>query len=486
MQLVSLNDAMFLLAEGRERPMHVGGLQLFRPPQDAGPDYVAEVYQQALHDGEVMPRLRRRPRRPLMGLGPWLWEDDPDLDLEYHVRHSALPHPGRVRELLALTSRLHGTLLDRNRALWEAHVIEGLDDGRFALYTKIHHALVDGVSAMRLLERGLSTRPDDRDMPPPFAVRGPERGRTGGSEGGDGPLAGAAGAVSGAIAAGVEGARAIVGASDAAVRSVLRSFSDQAQAIPYKAPRSILNRPITGARRFAADSWRLARIKAVGAALDATVNDVVMAMCSGALRRYLLELDALPDQPLVAMVPVSLKLRAAGAASESESESEDVTSAQASGNEVGLVLCNLGTHLAEPGARFALVHSSMQVGKMRLEGLNSLGVLLLSALSMSGVGMGIAPFYDELELMQRPPFNVIVSNVPGPRQRLYWNGAELDGTYPVSIPFDGQALNITVSSYADEMGFGLIGCRRTVPHLQRLLDHLETSLAELEALAGTS
>src|SRR5688500_11633315 len=146
-----LTDAIFLLAEGREHPMHVGGLHLYRPPEDAGEFVVGDLHREAIAYGEVMHRLRRRAVRPIAGLGPWLSEEDPDLDLEYHFRHSALPHPGRVRELLALVSRLHGTLLDRSRPLWEAHLIEGLEDGRFATYTKIHHAMMDGVAAMRLL-----------------------------------------------------------------------------------------------------------------------------------------------------------------------------------------------------------------------------------------------------------------------------------------------------------------------------------------------
>ncbi|MDX1660125.1 MAG: wax ester/triacylglycerol synthase family O-acyltransferase [Nitriliruptorales bacterium] len=479
MQLIAPTDAMFLLSEGRERPMHVGGLQLFRPPSDAGPDYASQLYRDAL-EHDVMPRLRRYPERTMFGLGPWRWEEDEALDLEYHLRHSALPTPGRVRELLALTSRLHGTLLDRSRPLWEAHIIEGLADGRFALYTKIHHALVDGVAAVKLLEHATSDDPDERDMPPPFAPRTSRRSR-GGRGDGDGGLIGAARVArdTAVTAAHVtaESAKAALGASRAAIRTVARSFREQAATLPYRAPRSILNAPISGARRYAADAWPLEQLRSVGRELDGTVNDVVLAMCAGALRRYLIDLDALPAKPLVAMVPVSLRLRGG--------QDEDVDpETDTSGNAVGLILCNLGTHLEDPADRFALITRSMEEGKLTLEGLNELGVLVLSAISMSGVGLGILPFYDDVTLLQRPPFNVIISNVPGPKERRYWNGAEMEGLYPVSIPFDGQALNITVESYADRMGFGLIGCRRTVPHLQRLLEHLDTSLEELTDLAN--
>jgi diacylglycerol O-acyltransferase / wax synthase len=456
-----LTDALFLLAEVRERPMHVGGMHLYRLPEDAGPHHIAERYHDAVTNFDPHPRLRRRPVRGLTSAGAWSWQEDPDLDLEYHVRHSALPEPGRIRELLALVSRLHGTLLDRSRPLWEAHLIEGLADGRLATYSKIHHSLMDGVSAMRLLERGLTTDPDARDMPPPFADRTGGQRRRSRSSGGRNPLRLAATVAGG----GVEAVRGLLGASDAALRSFASSFSDQAAAIPYKAPPSMFNVPISGARRFAAQSWPLDRLKSLGGTLGGTLNDVVLAMSAGALRRYLLDQKALPDRPLVAMVPVSLR-----------GSAED----DSSGNAVGVMLCNLGTHLANPLERFALVHQSAETGKMRLEGLNQTGVLMLSALSFAPLGLG--PLY-RFEPLRRPPFNIVISNVPGPREPMYWNGAELDGVYPASIPIDGQALNITCSSWAGNIGFGLTGCRRSVPRLQRLLDHLDTSLTELEDAA---
>lgn len=458
MRLMPITDALFLLAEAREKPMHVGGLQLFDPPEDAAPDYVGSLYREAIAHREISPQLRRRPVRPLGALGMWGWEDEADPDLEYHVRHSALPHPGRIRELLALTSRLHGTLLDRHRPLWEAHLIEGLADGRFATYTKVHHAMVDGVAAMRLLEDALTTDPDLEDMSPPWAP-GPRDKRPPRQQP---PLP--AQVLGGATA----GVRALTGASGAILRTTLRAIRHEAQALPYQAPRSVLNVPISGARRFAADKWALERINAVRGETGSTLNDVVMAMCAGALRRYLDEdLDALPDDPLLAMVPVSLR------GGEDDERS----------NAVGLVLCNLGTHLADPAARFEQVRTSMQRGKLGLEGLTPEAVLLLSALSMAPLALG--PLY-RFEPLRRPPFNVIISNVPGPRQPLYWNRARLSGMYPVSIPTDGMGLNITVSTYVEHLGVGLTGCRRTVPHLQRMLEHLETSLSELEMVAGVA
>jgi WS/DGAT/MGAT family acyltransferase len=190
---------------------------------------------------------------------------------------------------------------------------------------------------------------------------------------------------------------------------------------------------------------------------------VVLAMCAGALRRYLDEIDGLPSDPLVAMVPVSLR----------DPDDDD----ESAGNAVGLILCNLGTHLDNPLERFELIHRSSEEGKLQLQGVNQMGVLLLGGLTLAPLGAG--PL-QKLVPGGRPPFNVVISNVPGPKENLYWNGAKLDGSYPASIPVDHQALNITVTSYGDRMGFGLTGCRRSLPSMQRLLEHLETSLAELE------
>jgi WS/DGAT/MGAT family acyltransferase len=448
-----LTDAMFFVPESREQPMHVGSLQLFTPPQGAGPDYLTSLYQQALLATDVALPFRRRPHRAITTLGQWTWVDDQNVDLEHHVRHSALPPPGRVRELLALVSRLHGTLLDRHRPLWEAHLIEGLADGRFAVYTKLHHAVMDGVSALRLLERSLSTDPDARVTPMPFERQ--PKSRKPSRSGGLSSLPGAAVTIAWDLA--TLGPR-LGKLAEMAVR-------EQAAALPMQAPRSILNVPITGSRRFAAESWSLDRIRAVGKAAGATINDVVLAMCSSALRDYLRDLDALPDTPLIAMTPVSLRT------------ADD----DASGNAVGTILCNLATHLDDPEARLLAIRASMQAGKSGLAGLSQLQVTALSAVVMAPLLLGSVP---GLGTVAPPAYNLVISNVPGPAEPLYWNGARLEGMYPLSIPLNGQALNITVTSYAGRAQFGLTGCRRTLPHLQRLLVGLEDALVDLEKAFG--
>ncbi|HET8582803.1 MAG TPA: wax ester/triacylglycerol synthase family O-acyltransferase [Jatrophihabitans sp.] len=447
-------DALFLLAETREHPMHVGGLQLFVPPDGADALDVRAMFEAAIAADEVAPLFQKRPRRSVTTLGQWAWEVDRMFDLEHHVRRNALPRPGRVLELLALCSRLHSTLLDRHRPLWEMHLVEGMDDGRYAIYFKVHHALVDGVSALRLLSRMLSADADERGMPAPWAprTRGPRPQHAPRNPARDAlDLLGDA-----------------VGLGPALARTVSRALNDQGGTLSLSAPKSMLNVPITGARRFAAQSWPLERIRAVGKAGDATVNDVVLAMCSGALRGYLQGLDALPDSPLIAMVPVSL-------------HGEETKSHDGGGNAVGAVMCNLGTHHADPAQRLATVHDSMLQGKAALRTMSPLQILAMSALGISP--LAVWPLL-RITGSVRPPFNLVISNVPGPRQPMYWNGARLDGLYPLSIPLDGQALNITCTSYSDEIAFGLTGCRRTVPHLQRLLGHLDEELAALEIAVG--
>ncbi len=452
MGLMALTDATFMLPERRESPIHVGGLQVFELPVDAGPDYVTDLYERALSVTDVAPVFRKRATRGPLTLGAWAWTEDREIDLEHHVRHSALPRPGRVRELLALVSRLHGTLLDRERPLWEVHLIEGLEGNRFAVYSKLHHSLMDGVSATRLMERTLSTTPDgptgmlwqrqesEPREPRPSALRSAPKALWGlGTD---------------AVTLGPRLAR--LAAS---------SMGEVSAPLPMQAPKSRFNTSITGSRRFAAQSWSLPRVKAVGKAAGCTLNDVVLAMCSSALRDYLLDLHDLPAEPLVAMTPVSL--RAAGDTS--------------GGNNISAILANLATDLEDPADRLAAIHTSMEQGKAGLRDLSPLqrvvvaGVVMSPLLLNSLVGM---------HKVARPPFNLIISNVPGPRDPLWWNGARLQGHYPLSIPLEGQALNITLVSYDGQLHVGITGCRRTVPHLQRMLFGLEKGLADLEQAYG--
>jgi diacylglycerol O-acyltransferase len=253
------------------------------------------------------------------------------------------------------------------------------------------------------------------------------------------------------------------------VKTLRRSVRNETSPLSLYAPRTILNQTITGARRFAAQDWPVARLRGVGKATGTTINDVVIAMCAGALRTYLLDLDALPEQSMVAMVPVGLKAR------ESHLPSAE------GGNAVGSIMVQMGTQLSDPGERLRAVHGSMRDGKEALSSMTPVQILAMSAV---GQAPAILTPILRMQGIVRPPYNVIISNVPGPRTTHYWNGAQLLGTYPLSIPINGMALNITCTSYDGLMCFGLTGCRRTVPHLQRLLTYLDDELKALEKVAG--
>lgn len=454
MKSLSPTDQLFLWLEKRQQPMHVGGLQLFSFPEDAPDDYVAQLAEQLRQHTRVTPPFDRRLDTRL---AQPVWVHDEHLDLEHHFRFEALPTPGRIRELLAFISAEHSHLMDRERPLWEFHLIEGLGERQFGVYIKVHHALVDGVSAMRMTQRMLTTDPDRRNMPPIWDL--PVRA---GREDDNSHASLWRSIAHLLVASGRQ-----LGTVPTVARELLRTINDARKDPAYdsvfQAPRCILNQKITGSRRFAAQSYGMARIKAVCQAFGATVNDVVTAMCATALRTYLMNQDALPDKPLIAMVPVSLR-----------------TDDSAEGNQVGVILANLHTDEADAGTRLRKIHQGIQAAKDRYAHMSSDEIINYTALTLAPSAFhlltGLAPKWQT--------YNVVISNVPGPKQTSYWNGAKLEGMYPVSIAMDRMALNMTLTSYNDQVEFGLIGCRRTLPSLQRMLDYLEDGLVELERAAA--
>ncbi|GAB3036326.1 WS/DGAT/MGAT family O-acyltransferase [Mycobacterium bourgelatii] len=457
MELMMPTDSMFLFTESREHPMHVGGLSLFEPPEGAGREFVRDFYEALVANDEFQPTFRKHPATIGGGIARVAWAYDDEVDMDYHVRRSALPAPGRVRDLLELTSRLHTSLLDRHRPLWELHVVEGLADGRFALYTKMHHALIDGVSAVKLMQRTMSTDPNDTQVKAMWNLPRPPKSA---SDGSGGPSA------SSALSALTGTVKGLAGIAPSTLKLARAALLEQQLTLPFAAPHTMLNRKVGGARRCAAQSWSLDRIKAVKQAAGVSVNDAVLAMCAGALRYYLIEQDALPNAPLVAMVPVSLRSEA---------------DADRGGNKVGSILCNLATNLEDPAKRIEVIGESMRRNKKVLAELPQYQVLALSALNMAPLTLaGVPGFLSAVP----PPFNIVISNVPGVSEPLYYGGARLDGSYPLSNIPEGQALNITLVNNAGNLDFGLVGCRRSVPHLQRLLGHLETSLKDLEQAVG--
>ncbi|MGQ0501957.1 MAG: WS/DGAT/MGAT family O-acyltransferase [Panacagrimonas sp.] len=444
MRRLSSTDVAFLLLERRHQPLHVGCLALFTPPAGSPPDFAQQLTARLNKSQKVVPPFDRR---PFSRLGVFYWKDDQDFDLAHHFVHLALPKPGRIRELLAMVSRVHSAHLDRAYPLWRVYLVEGLEDGRIAFYMKMHHSLVDGVSGIRLLMKSMSDDPElSALMPPTWEIDSMPPVQ-------DEP-----------ILRGLKYLKARGTSAVTVARDLAQSYRDARAGRPgvvtsLLAPRCILNQKITASRRFAAQSYSMARIKAVCRKFDATTNDVIMAMCGGALRRYLSGLNELPEKPLVAAVPVSLH--------------RDREHAEP-GNAVTVMLATLATDVADPVQRFRAIKASVDYNKQRFHSMTQSEMLVYMA------GMLVPGAVSMRGNWERMPFNVMISHVPGPRAPIYWQGCKLEGLYPVSIVADGMALNITLISRGDLVDFGLIACRRTLPSVQRLLDHLEEALVELE------
>ncbi len=456
-QRLSPSDAMFLYLESRETMMHVAGLLQFSPPPDAPPDHLRRLVDEIRAANAVERPWNLKLGTPDLLVNPLQsWVEDKQLDLDYHVRRSALPSPGDERELGIVVSRLHGHQLDFHRPPWELHLVEGLEHGRFALYVKVHHALVDGYSAMRVLVNSLSTDAADRTRPMFFSIPPPARERR--DEAAALQFPDLLAAVRGQIGA----SRSVAGA----VVKLVRERTRKSELVsPLQAPKCILNRRISRSRRFATQKLETARLRAIAKAANGTLNDVVLALSGASLRRYLVELGALPDAPLVAMVPVNVRPK------------DDA----GGGNAVGAILASLATDVADAGERLDAVIASTRRAKEQLQGMPKAAIVQYSALLMSPFMLQLIPGAPG---RVRPAFNVVISNVPGPDEPLYFRGARLDSAYPMSIPVHGLALNITCNSYAGSLNFGFIGCRDTLPHLQRLAVYCGEAVGELERALG--
>lgn len=446
---LSPSDAMFLYGESRETMMHVAGMLPFSPPPDTPRDHLRALMDE-IREAPVCAPWNLRLKSPDSLRSPLqAWVED-DVDREYHVRRSALPSPGDERELGILVSRLHGYPVDFHRPPWEVHLIEGLEGGRFAMYVKVHHALVDGFTAMRVLSNALSRDPDERDRPLFFSIpRAPRPPRDDDATGIHFPEL-------------VAAVRAQYGATKVVARALLNVGKKNTELItPRQAPRCVLNARISRARRFATVRHETARIKTIAKAVGGTVNDVVLALSSASLRRYLRELEALPSAPLIAMLPVSVRPKGD----------------EGGGNAVGAILASLATDVADPAERLAAIIHSTATAKQQLQGMTKAAILQYSALLVAPSMLQMIP---NTAGRVKPTFNVVISNVPGPDEPRYFRGARLEASYPMSIPVHGQALNITCNSYAGNVCFGFTGCRDTVPHLQRIAVYCSEALGELE------
>jgi WS/DGAT/MGAT family acyltransferase len=475
-------DVSFLLMETPNTYGHVNGLSIYERPSDDF-DPFAEVRKRlGIMVGHLEP-LRRKVVEVPFELDRPYWVEDNNFDLDYHVRHIGLAPPGAADQLAEQVSRIVGRHMDRNRPLWEAYVIEGLADGRWALLQKTHHATIDGASGVIMLKMFTD---DSRDEVYPLEHREwvgeepPSRAemlQTAAKNLAVNPVRGARLSLNVlrdvADAAGVTSVSGLATQARSALGAIARRNDPTADrsgdrvSIPLSpAPPTPWNASVTPHRRFAMRATSLDNLKRLKDATGGTLNDVVMAICTGALRAYLLEHDALPDGPLRAMVPVSIRT----------GDEEDPWT-----NRVSAIVAELPTNCADPVERVALCREAMNAAKHQLDLVPADALGQAADYTSPVVAASAIRLVSRLKLADRvnAPVNVVISNVPGPREPLYFAGAKLDAYIPVSTISDGVGLNITVHSYGDRMDFGLISDRELVPDLWHLVDlHIE----ELERL----
>ncbi|MEO6144878.1 MAG: wax ester/triacylglycerol synthase family O-acyltransferase [Dermatophilaceae bacterium] len=481
MEQLSGLDGAFLAMETRSVFGHVGSVCIVDTGVDpgAGPALTLEHLTRVIESRlPLVPLFRRRLVTVPLGLDHPYWIQDPDFDIAFHVRELALPAPGSDRQLTDQVARLHARPLDRGRPLWELYLITGLGGGRAAIYSKIHHAAIDGVSGGDILTAVLDTTAQGRDLPPVEAFEGEPPP--------DPLLLLARSAVSlafqpmQAVKVVADLARSVPLLANAigsplAQRLTGKESGDLLSQTGLRAPSTPFNAPLSRHRRCAFTDLPLAEVKALRGSSGRpglTVNDVVMALCAGALRRWLQLHHALPDAPLIAAVPVSVRTR---------------DQKGTYGNRVSMMLAALPTNLSDAGVRLGAMHEAMRAAKDQ-HGAISAGLLAdVSQFAMPALANQAWRLSARLRLMERvSPFNLIVSNIPGPRVPLYLAGAEVLSYHPVSALVDGQGLNITVMSYRGNLYFGLIACRKLVPDLEVMAGYLREELDALTAAANSA
>jgi WS/DGAT/MGAT family acyltransferase len=460
-------DASFLHLETPEMPMHVGSLQIADLPEGYAGDYYEDVKRWMASRMHLAPVFQRKLALMPFDLANPVWVDDEDVDLDYHVRHVILPRPGTMEQLEKYIARLHSSLLDRSRPLWEIYVIEGLNTGQVAVYNKMHHAAIDGQAGVAIAKALLSPSAVAAPIKPPRP-----RPRTNQYQLGVAELAGAA--LSNAVTQAIKLIQSLP-AVGRALRSVVYPVSEadgkRHLALPSNlqlAPRTPLNVAITNQRSYAARSLSLAEVKAMAKKTGTSLNDVVMAICAGALKRYLADYDCTPDKPLIAGVPVSLR----------EAGNTDAN------NQVSMMIVNLATTIADPIERLRAINTSANAGKKFQGSVKGAMPTDFPSLGVPWIMSGLVSLYGRSRLANRMPpiVNVAISNVPGPQFPLYFAGAKLADFFPVSIPGHGIALNMTVQSYNGLLEVGLTACRRAMPDVADLGNYVVEEHARLRGL----
>ncbi len=452
--------------EPMSQPQHVAAVMILAPPEDAGPGYVDDLYREALSaTAPINSRLRRYPYRGKDTRGMWVWRDAENLDIAQHVRRVTLPPGAGHDKFWQLISELYAERLDRSRPMWTFHLIDGLEDGRFAFCVKVHHAVMDGVAGFRMIAGALSPDPARRSMPPIYGAQhddvtappAPARGRL------PNPLTMVRSLINAATSSAALAEKVVVGE----VSNVIASMTTDTTVAPVAAPFTRFNGRTGDERTVLAGSWSKKRIRAVQEKAGVTGNDVVVALIAGVLRSWLLDHGELPGQSLVALCPITVRAREHGADDEH-------------GNMFGAWLCPLGTDTHDPAERLDLIHRSMSEGKQRVASRGSgASLLLLVPTQVTTVLLPKTPFPKV-----RTGFNVPISNVPGPRDEMYWNGAHVENIYPIGTVYDGLTLTVTVCSYADRVSIGYLAGRDVLLDEGDVIARTERCLAELEAAVG--
>jgi diacylglycerol O-acyltransferase / wax synthase len=460
MKRLSALDAAFLYLETPETPMNIGSLTLFAPTA-ASPDAIFQSFRDhTVARLDLLPSYRRRVQMTPLSIDHPVWVDEDELDLNYHIRRRALPHPGRMEQLRSLIAELHMIPLDRARPLWQYYLIEGLEDGGFAVYIKIHHANMDGVS-------GLATLPVVYDFSPvPMLAPSPAHRQPIPAKPGFGQLV--RGALHDFLGQDLRLAKAaprFAGAVAKVGRRAVGTLKLLPDAVGL-APRTPFNVSISKERSYGTASVSLTDVKYIAKSRQATVNDVVMAISAGALCRYLSARKALPRKPLIAAVPLSLR----------EPGHTELN------NQVAVMLCGLATDVEDPLERLAAITASSRDSRGRFVDVKAIWPTEMSLPGVPIVITGLARLAARTRLFDFVPtvMNLWISNIPGPRQPMYCAGAPALHYFPVSVPYHGCALNITVQSYLDYVEFGLTACRTVVPDVQLIADHVTEELAVLK------
>ena len=465
MQRLTGLDATFLYLETPHNHMHVASTCVFDPSTVPGGYSFEKVRALVEERLPLLPPFRQRLVEVPFGIHHPLWINDPDFDLDYHLRRAALPAPGGDQELAEFAAEVHARPLDRSRPLWEMYVVEGLENGMIATVTKTHHAAIDGVSGAELTVNLLDLQAEPTPVPPELAEQWKaDREPT------DVELF--AFAVNSLVRQPAKLAKAALRTTSLAwgLRRRNRQPEVNPPPAPFSAPRTSLNTTITPHRRFAFTQVDLDDVKQVKNALGGTVNDVVLAMCSTALKQYLADQDERPDKPLIAMVPISVR-------------TEDQKGTM--GNRVSSMLVSLATDVDDPVERLHAISAGTTHAKDQEKAISAEFLTDWTEFAAPAVAARAFRLYSSMRLADRhnPFFNVTISNVPGPNFPLYSAGSRMVAMYPMGPIADGGGLNITVMSYMGSMFFGLVACRETVPKVWNIAHYLNDALEELKKAA---